>query len=115
MGSDKRTIKRRQLLYYLPVLDADTNEMLGRIVDITTEGLMLTNEEAMNEESVRDIIIVPESEMVDIDKIHLTAECRWSRKANMLSGYDNGLFFLNMTKDKIKTITELIKYLQFNQ
>jgi hypothetical protein len=41
---ERRTVKRRHLIYYLRVWDADSGQLLGHVVDITTEGLMLISE-----------------------------------------------------------------------
>jgi hypothetical protein len=41
---EKRKLKRRQLIYYLRVLDRDSGALVGRLVDITTEGVMLLSE-----------------------------------------------------------------------
>ncbi len=44
---DRRTIKRRHLIYYLRVWDSDGGEMIGHVVDITTEGMMLIGEKKL--------------------------------------------------------------------
>ena len=44
---DRRTIKRRHLIYYLRVWDSDSGEMIGHVVDITTEGMMLIGEKKL--------------------------------------------------------------------
>lgn len=38
---DRRKLLRRQLIYYLPVFDFESNYLVGHIVDATSQGLML--------------------------------------------------------------------------
>ena len=41
---EKRRLKRRHPIYYLKVFDKNTNGLIGRIVDIHTEGMKLVGE-----------------------------------------------------------------------
>lgn len=41
---DKRRLTRRQLIYYLKVIDDNSGQLLGRLVDIHKEGLMIMSE-----------------------------------------------------------------------
>lgn len=38
---ERRRLKRRTLIYYLRVIDDDTGQELGHLVDVTTEGMLL--------------------------------------------------------------------------
>jgi hypothetical protein len=38
---DRRRLKRRSISYYMLVIEADTQKMIGHLVDITPKGLML--------------------------------------------------------------------------
>ena len=42
---EKRKIKRVHLIYYLRLFDKQTNNQVGHLVDITTEGIMMISEE----------------------------------------------------------------------
>ncbi len=44
----KRSQKRWHLIYYLRVFDRDTNEMIGHLVNITTEGIMLISDQTID-------------------------------------------------------------------
>lgn len=39
--AERRRLKRRTLLYYLRVLDRDTGDVLGHLVDVTTDGILV--------------------------------------------------------------------------
>lgn len=44
----ERKLKRRHLIYYLQVEDIQTGTTVGHVVDITTEGLKLVSEKALD-------------------------------------------------------------------
>ena len=48
----ERSMKRRHLIYYLKVLDRDTEELLGFLVDITTKGFMVMSEKPIERDKV---------------------------------------------------------------
>jgi hypothetical protein len=45
--SEKRKLKRRHLLYYARIFDAQTHALLGNLVDITPEGVMLVSDKPL--------------------------------------------------------------------
>ena len=49
---DSRSLKRRHLIYYLRVFDRNTDKLFGHIVDITTEGVMMIGEKAIETNTV---------------------------------------------------------------
>jgi len=58
----KRKQIRKALMYYLEVLDMDTGLSIGRLVDITTEGVLLVGEKRLEVYSRFNLkIILPET------------------------------------------------------
>ncbi len=45
MDSDGRIMTRKELVFYLEISNADTGEMLGHIVDLTTRGCKVVNKD----------------------------------------------------------------------
>jgi len=41
---ERRSSKRRHLIYYPRILDRDTGELLGRVIDITSDGVMMLSD-----------------------------------------------------------------------
>ncbi len=41
---EKRKFRRRQIIYYLRVFDQSTDQLLGHLVNITSEGAMIISE-----------------------------------------------------------------------
>ena len=55
--TNKRQLQRRHLVYYLKVLDADTQSVLGFLVDVTVGGMRLLSEKAIPLERVYNVIM----------------------------------------------------------
>ena len=48
----KRKLERKNLVYFPEVVNVDTAEVIGRIIDLTTEGFLLVCDNPMEEGSV---------------------------------------------------------------
>ncbi|QYZ65456.1 MAG: hypothetical protein OI74_16465 [Gammaproteobacteria bacterium (ex Lamellibrachia satsuma)] len=106
---DRRQIKRRHLIYYLRVWDTDYEQLLGHVVDISSEGLMLLSDQKIP----KDKEFSMEIRLPDIEgnpqKIDFRAACRWSSNDINRSFYDSGFSFLNSAPEAIDTVRQLIK------
>ena len=72
-----RRDRRRGLVLYLPVFDADTGDELGRLVDLTREGMRLVgNREIPIGDRRRLRIVLPEE--AASPELCVTTVCRWS-------------------------------------
>ena len=80
MPWNKRTQKRRPLYYYLPVLNNEDDSLVGRVGDITTEGLLLLtpSKMAIGAELSLSIVLPPEVSSV-AREITVRARTQWSR------------------------------------
>lgn len=113
LDEDRRSIKRRHLIYYLRVWNTDTREMLGHMVDITTGGLMLISEQ-----------IIPPDQQFNLEMrwhdpesgeriIHFRAKSLWSRPDVNPAFQDTGFMLLDQTPEVLLRIRELIGELGF--
>ncbi len=62
-NKDKRKFDRKQLYYYLKVYNDPTNELLGYLGNISSEGLMLFSEKSI------DVDLSPEVIQKDFGKL----------------------------------------------
>ncbi|MET0042101.1 MAG: PilZ domain-containing protein, partial [Candidatus Thiodiazotropha sp. 6PLUC3] len=75
---DRRTVKRRHLIYYLRVWNSENNTPLGQVVDINAQGMMLIGEKPIpTGEKLSLKINLPESED-ELKFLNFKAICRWS-------------------------------------
>jgi c-di-GMP-binding flagellar brake protein YcgR len=111
---ERRVLKRRHLYYYSRVFDEATQQMAGRLVDITTEGIMLVSEKPVSANTrFKFKMLLPKS--IEGQKtLNLEAESRWSRQAVNPDLYDNGFQLLSVKPGDEKIIEKLIRTSSFN-
>ncbi len=92
----QRNRPRKNTPHPVKVLDAETGKVLGRVVDITADGMMVVGSAKIESGVVMDLrIILPR--MVD-GKMDITvqAEIVWSGQDTNPSFFKSGFRFLNM-------------------
>jgi c-di-GMP-binding flagellar brake protein YcgR len=105
---DRRTVKRRHLIYYLRVWQLENNLPLGQVVDINSRGMMLIGEKAIpTGEELNLKIHLPDSEE-DVKYLSFKAICRWSDRDINTAFYDSGFEFIETSDEKIETLQNVI-------
>jgi hypothetical protein len=74
---ERRKSKRRSLTYYMLVMDANTREMLGHLVDITPLGLMMDCQKPLALETDYRLRLDTMPDVADKDFIKFTARTKW--------------------------------------
>jgi len=110
----RRTIRRRHLIYYLRAWDMAKNEVLGHIVDITTEGIMLISDQQIELNKPYELEIRWNDAEGEGKKICFKTESRWSSLDINTSFYDTGFQLLDADSDVLDPIHELIDEYGFN-
>jgi len=105
--TEQRRRKREHSLYYLPVFPAGKDEPLGRLVDITPEGLMLVCEVSVAVGTHYQLNILLPQELAEATAISCRAECRWCRSALNPDFYDAG-FRIVETSDRDRSLINLL-------
>lgn len=75
---ERRRMKRRHLIYYLPVYDHASGEMVGYLVDLTEYGLLIFSETAVALDRVLTLRIDLPEPVLDQAALQVTAESRWA-------------------------------------
>jgi len=109
-----RRLQRRHLIYYLRVVDSETDQLIGFLVDITTAGLMVMSEEPLEVGRVFRCKMLVQSEMSDREHLCFEAKSLWCRKAAEASFYDTGMQLLSMAPENLAGIQQIIDELGFN-
>lgn len=74
---DRRKYKRRSLAYYMLVLDADTQETVGHLVDITPHGFLMDCPKPLPLEKDFRFILETMPDVADRNFITFTARSKW--------------------------------------
>ncbi|MFP4111186.1 MAG: PilZ domain-containing protein [Desulfonatronovibrio sp.] len=113
-GRDNRQYKRRSLYYYLKVLDQDTGQEIGRLVDIHVAGLLLISEKQLESGQTFNIRIPPDESVRSLScNLDLKAVVRWSNQDINPDYYVSGLQFLEITPVQEDLIEEIVRVIGF--
>ena len=105
---DRRSIKRRHLIFYLRVWETTSEKLLGHVVDITTEGMMLISDQPIpTGQSYTLEVRLPDTEG-DLKPLRFSAICRWSDNDINPAFYDSGFEFLEKTPQAMDTIRQMV-------
>lgn len=112
--SDRRTLHRRHLIYYLKVFDRTTDELLGHLVDITEEGLMIVSENCAEAGKMIKMKMSLPREIEGQEEIEFDARSMWCRKDVNPSLFGVGFKFEFVDAATHQIIFELIHEFGFS-
>ncbi len=111
---EKRTLKRRHLIYYLQVIDRDKDEAIGFLVDITTNGIMLMNESPVEVDKIFHLKIQLQTDLSQQGFLNFEAKSKWCKKSINADLYDTGFELLDVTTKDFSGIEDIITELGFS-
>jgi len=108
----RRRQKRWQLVQYLRVKNQETNEIVGHLVDISTEGVMLISDQAINPESSYEFSMeIPHPEK-QITTLQFDAKSLWTKPDINPYFYNSGFCLVDPNPDTVSSIEALITELK---
>lgn len=109
MNDERRKLERVQLYYYLKVFDRNTDKVVGRLVDITPEGIMLICDTDLEPGAAyRFYMALPEG--FDYKRqVEFDAVCRWSKPDVNRKYYDAGFNLTRITHRDKTLILDLME------
>ena len=114
MTDEIRSLKRRHLVYYLEVYDDDANELLGHLVDLTTNGLKLVSKQRIpTNQTYRLRMMLPEGYFSQKD-LYFAAQSLWSSNDINPDFYDTGFAAPKLDPAAQEIIRDLVSQLSFN-
>ncbi len=112
--TEPRTLKRRHLIYYLEVHDAQSDHLLGHLVDLTTKGIKLVSREQIEIDIEFSVKMMLPEEYSQGKYVCFSAKSIWSGKDVNPDFYATGFFSPDLT-DEVKDIfMQLIDKAGFN-
>jgi hypothetical protein len=108
-NQDKRKLKRRHLIYYLRVFNRLNNELLGHLVDLTSEGIMIIGERLLPAEMDYQLHMTLPEEIMGKNKVDFDAHAIWSRKDVDPSFFGTGFRMIHIDPDDVALIQKLIE------
>lgn len=116
--NEHRGAGRRHLYYYLEIDDANSGEMIGRLGDISNNGLLLIAERAYPSGEVLDLEIkIPDDldalKGIEHSTLRLSCKTRWSKQEDNPNIYCNGCEILDLDDEKRAVIHQLFHAIGF--
>jgi len=114
--NDRRRARRRALIYYLKVIDLATGKELGRVADITRDGMMLFGNKTLNKKNNYRVRIIMEKSVFDMSlgNLDVTAEIRWSKPDANPELTLTGMLFHDLNDNGRKIIGNIIRKIGMN-
>lgn len=107
--AEKRTAPRKKFNMYMRVLDDDTQETLGHMVDISADGLQLETSVALpiNKDYYLRVELTPE--LADRPFMIFVAKSRWSKPGNIPFLFYTGFQITEIMPDDKEIFNTIVK------
>ncbi|MCP4715014.1 MAG: hypothetical protein GY868_07845 [Deltaproteobacteria bacterium] len=112
---EKRRLQRRHLIYYLRVLDDQTDALIGYLVDISTQGILIMSDTPIELNKTYNLKMILQSEMTDREYMHFNAKSVRNDKSVNSDFHDTGFELLNVGPEDFKGIEGIIEELGFRE
>lgn len=114
MTEDVRALKRRHLVFYLEVYDTKNDNLLGHLVDITTQGIKLVSKTPIEKGKNFTLRMTLPEDYFEDKVLTFEAESQWSTNDVNTDFFATGFSAPNLDSKAKETITELVSQLGFN-
>ena len=105
---EKRKVRRRSLLYDFEVIEPDSGMTVGKIVNISLEGMMLIATDCQVSDTVCELQIMLPEMISGKNTIDCKTKCMWCKKNGVTDFYEVGFQLLDIPENDIKAIVSLI-------
>lgn len=106
--SEKRKLERHRVSNSLEVYDLDTGDLLGRVVDLHTEGLMLLSERPIALFKSYALQVNLPMNLNGVTEFLLDAESLWHRESIAGGQFWTGLHFTNLPDESRQCIQKMV-------
>lgn len=115
MSSERRRNTRWSLMLFVPIYDAETDNVLGYIADINAEGMMLFSHEPVElgktfllELHRSDLEEALLNQNISVERLRFRAKSRWVDNGVENDFHRTGLMFLNLSEQDHTIIKQIV-------
>ena len=105
---ERRRFQRRNLSYYLPIMDNDTAQTVGHLVDISQVGIMIDCKRNIPSGEVYHLRLDLMEGIAEKPQVDFTAECKWCRSDKIQPYLYNAGFEIKEISDEDREIVARI-------
>lgn len=114
-NDNKRSAPRRHLIYYLRIYDANTGALLGNLVDISTRGIMVVSEKAIDINRRFVLKMVLPDTLEGRKEVEFEAETRWCQNDTNPEFYDTGFELIDPSELFLDAVDRLVEDCLFRE
>ena len=108
---ERRSSERKRPANYIAVVNRETNEPIGCLVDLTIDGMRIMNNKPIEE----GILLKLRITINDSEYVFLDARSRWCKKCEGAEIYEIGLQTQDMTRENLEKINRLMNASVFTE
>ena len=105
---ENRKHKRRHLIYYLAVMEQETDTNIGFVMDVTKQGIMIMSSMPLTVGKIYHLKMLVNEEDAELKYLYFDASSRWCRQSSDSDFYDTGFELLNLEQDAFIEIDAII-------
>ena len=109
MEQKDRKSERRSLKVYLQVIDRETDQPFGYVVDITEDGVMLTSPQAIEIGLTFQLRLKLSAEIEGSNTFDFSAISRWAGKDSETDFFNTGFQFTDLSEKDADIVEQLIQ------
>ncbi len=113
LQSEKRIFKRRQMIYYLEVMERDSNRLIGHVVDITPEGMLVMSEKPLEIHRTFALKIPFKKPAGPKEFLQFNARCKWCTREMHANFYDTGFEMMGLDPEAVEALEYIIESMCF--
>ncbi len=106
---ERRKVKRSNSVFYLEVFEEETKSFVGRLINITKDGMMLESQEPIEVKKGYRLCMELPNSLVSKPKITFDAKSVWCRKEGDFETYNAGFQLQNLDTKVAKKVNELME------
>jgi len=103
---ERRKRFRKSNLHVTQVVHRDSGQALGRLVNITTEGMLVITSQSFQKGEIYPLSVILPRRVADTQVLECEAEVKWCRPDGNPSYHAVGMQFMNLSHEDIKIIQE---------
>jgi hypothetical protein len=107
--NERRKIKRKYLMFYTRVFDADTEHLIGHLVDITPDGARLISEAPVPTGHDFNLKMELSGDIADQPFLEFSARSLWCKPDVNPSFYNTGFQLLSITPEGVAIIERIVE------
>jgi len=108
----ERRLKRHDVSVVVEVYDRNTDQHLGRLVNIHSEGLMVMGTGGLQADHVYQLDLLLPEPLEGLAHLHLGVDCLWSKVVDVSATYWSGCQVIDLSDVARRQISLLVEQLE---